>query len=87
MRDATRPDIFVLNATSEAGAVVSQVKERMKAEYTHLNPIQSFIPVSLRPREFLGQKPCLVQELGGQLACVTGKVRSTNFPIQRLSVA
>ena len=90
--DATCPDTFAPSyssrATNEAGAVATQAEDRKEVKYTHLNSAHAFIPVAIETSGVFGVKTMrFVQELGQQLERVTGEVRSTNFLIQRLSVA
>ena len=90
--DATCPDTFAPSyssrATNEAGAVATQAEERKEAKYTHLNSTHAFTLVAIETSGVFGAKTMrFVQELGQRLERVTGEVRSTNFLIQRLSVA
>ena len=90
--DATCPDTFAPSyssrATNEAGAVATQAEERKEAKYSHLNSAHTFTPVAIETSGVFGAKTMrFVQELGQRLERVTGEVRSTNFLIQRLSVA
>ena len=92
MWDATCPDTFAPSyssrATNEAGDVATQAEERKEAKYTHLNSAHIFTPVAIETSGVFGAKTMrFVQELGQWLERVTGEVRSTNFLIQRLSVA
>ena len=59
-----------------------------EAKYSHLNSAHTFTPVAIETSGVFGAKTMrFVQELGQRLERVTGEVRSTNFLIQRLSVA
>ena len=68
--------------------MVTQAEERKDAKYTHLNSAHAFTPVTIETSGVFGAKTMrFVQELGQRLERDTGEVRSTNFLIQRLSVA
>ena len=90
--DATCPDTFApsysASATSEAGAVATQAEERKEAKYVHLNSVHTFTPVAIETSGVFGPKTMrFVRELGQRLERVTGEARSTNYLVQRLSVA
>ena len=68
--------------------MATQAEERKEAKYSHLNSAHAFTPVAIETLGVFGAKTMwFVQELGQRLERVTGEVRSTNFLIQRLSVA
>ena len=68
--------------------MATQAEERKEAKYSHLNSAHAFTPVAIETSGVFGAKTMrFVQELGQRLERVTGEVRSTNFLIQRLSVA
>ena len=91
MWDATCPDTFApsysSNATSEAGFVAASAEER-EAKYSSLGALHCFTPVAIETSGVFGPKSLLfVHELGRRIARVTGEVKSTNYLVQRLSVA
>ena len=71
------------NATSEAGLVAASA-----AKYSNLGALHCFTPVAIETSRVFGPKSLLfVRELGRRIARVTGEVKSTNYLVQRLSVA
>ncbi len=90
--DATCPDTFAPsysgNATRGAGLVAAAAEERKEAKYMGLSSLHCFTPVAIETSGVFGPKSLLfVSELGRRLARVTGELRSTNYLLQRLSVA
>ena len=90
--DATCPDTFApsysSNATSEARLVAASAEERKEAKYSNLGALHCFTPVAIETSGVFGPKSLLfVRELGRRIARVTGEVKSTNYLVQRLSVA
>ena len=62
--------------------------KRKTGRKSNIHTSHAFIPVAIETSGVFGVKTMrFVQELGQQLERVTGEVRSTNFLIQRLSVA
>ena len=70
------------------GLLATQEEERKEAKYSNLNSAHTFTPVAIETSGVFGAKTMrFVQKLGQRLEGVTGEARSTNFLIQRLSVA
>ena len=90
--DATCPDTFapsyIALATSEAGAVAAQAESEKCAKYSHLVSSHIFTPIAIKTSGAIGPSTRgFLKELGLRLKRVTGEANSTQYLLQRLSVA
>ena len=92
MWDATCPDTFSpsyeMSATSEAGAVAALAEMRKEAMYTSFCSTHVFTPVAIEMSGVLGPKSfSFIRELGRRIVHVSAEINSTNYLMQRFSVA
>ena len=90
--DATCPDTFApsyrTHATSEPGRVAALAEDRKVDKYRDLPRSHLFCPLSIETMGAMGPRSLeLVREVGRRIALETGEPRSTDFLLQRLSVA
>lgn len=90
--DATCPDTFTISyrgqATVEAGRVAAQAEVRKLAKYTHLAPHHLIQPVAIETSGALGPSTLrFLADLGKRVSLASGERRSTQYLLQRLSVA
>ena len=90
--DFTCPDTLApshLNAAvTGPGVVASEAEMQKRSKYGCLTHAYHFVPVAVETLGALGEEASnFVHELGGCIATVTGEKRSTEFLLQRLSVA
>ena len=90
--DATCPDSFAASHRSHAahgaGCVAGHAERKKSEKYAHLAPTYQFQPVAIETSGAIGPSSrVFIRELGRRVALETGEVRSTNYLIQRLSVA
>ena len=90
--DATCPDTFApsyrTHATSEPGRVAALAEDRKVDKYRDLPRSHLFCPLSIETMGAMGPRSLeLVREVGRRIAMETGEPRSTDFLLQRLSVA
>ena len=90
--DATCPDTFApsyrLHATQEAGKVAAAAEERKEDKYRYLPSTHGFSPLSIETMGAMGPKSmALLREVGRRVAAESGEPRSTDYVLQRLSVA
>ena len=89
---ATCPDTFApsyrTHATSEPGRVAALVEDRKVHKYRDQPRSHLFCPLSIETMGAMGPRSLeLVREVGRRIALETGEPRSTDFLLQRLSVA
>ena len=90
--DATCPDTFAISyraqATSEAGRVAESAEDRKAEKYRGLPASHSFTPVAIETLGAIGPRSMLfLRDLGRRIALESGEPRSTDYLLQRLSVA
>ena len=94
--DATCPDTFAISyraqATSKAGRVPrtgrESAEDRKAEKYRGLPASHSFIPVAIEILGAIGPRSTLfLRDLGHRIALESGEPRSTDYLLQRLSVA
>ena len=90
--DATCPDTFApsyrANATQEPGKVAEAAEDRKCGKYRDLPPGHFFSPIAIETLGAIGPKSLtLLKEIGGRIRAETGDPRSTEYMLQRLSVA
>ena len=90
--DATCPDTvghsYRTHATSEPGRVAALAEDRKVDKYRDLPRSHLFCPLSIETMGAMGPRSLeLVREVGRRIALETGEPRSTDFLLQRLSVA
>ena len=90
--DATCPDSFAASHRSHAahgaGCVAGHAERKKSEKYAHLAPTYQFQPVAIETSGAIGPSSrVFIRDLGRRVALETGEVRSTNYLIQRLSVA
>ena len=90
--DATCPDTFAPSyraiATQERGRVAAAAEGKKDAKYSSLPPTHCFSPLAIETMGVLGPKSlALVREIGRRITGESGEPRSTDYLLQRLSVA
>ena len=90
--DATCPNTFApsyrTHATSEPGRVAALAEDRKVDKYRDLPRSHLFCPLSIETMGAMGPRSLdLVREVGRRIAMETGEPQSTDFLLQRLSVA
>jgi len=90
--DFTCPDTLAVShlntAVTGPGAVAVEAEAKKKNKYACLAPIYHFVPVAVETLGALGEEAAdFMHELGRRIETVTGERRSTEFLLQRLSVA
>ncbi len=90
--DATCPDTFApsyrTDATPAPGRVAAAAEERKEKKYSSLPPSHFFSPLAIETMGVLGPKSmALVRDLGRRIRLETGEPRSTDYLLQRLSIA
>ena len=90
--DATCPDAFAASyrakATSKEGKVAESAEDRKAAKYISLPAIHIFIPVAIETLGAVGPVSLsFLKDLQYRIAVETGESRSTNYLLERLSVA
>jgi len=90
--DFTCPDTFAAShlnrAVTGAGADTTEAEAKKKLKYSRLSATYRFRPVAMESAGAVGEDAAdFLQELGRRIAAVTGEPRSTEFLLQRLSVA
>ena len=86
------PDTIAISyraqATSEAGRVAESVEDRKAEKYRGLQASHSFTPVAIETLGAIGPRSMLfLRDLGRRIALESGEPRSTDYLLQRLSVA
>ena len=80
--------IIRLHATQEAGRVAAAAEERKEDKYRYLPSTHWFSPLAIETMGAMGPKSmALLREVGRRVAAETGEPRSTDYLLQRLSVA
>ena len=75
-------------ATSKPGHVAALAEDRKAEKYKDLPRSHWFCPLSIETMVAMGPRTLdLVRDVGRQIALETGKPKSTDFVLQRLSVA
>src|SRR5208282_1866578 len=70
------------------GLVATEAERKKRSKYACLTPTYHFIPVAVETFGALGEDAGdFVKALGKSISAVTGEKRSTEFLLQRLSVA
>ena len=90
--DATCPDTFATSyrthATQEAGKVAENAEDRKTEKYRGLPASYSFTPIAIETMGAIGPRSmAFLKALGRRIATESGEPRSTDFLLQRLSVA
>ena len=90
--DATCPDTFAISyraqVTSESGRVAESAEDRKAEKYRGLPASHSFTPVAIETLGVIGPRSMLfLRDLGRRIALESGEPRSTDYLLQRLSVA
>ena len=88
----TCPDTFASSyrgqATREAGGVAAMAEERKSKKYAHLAPHYFIQPVAIETSGAFGPSTLsFLKELGKRISLASGEPRSTQFLLQRLSMA
>ena len=90
--DATCPDTFAIShrpyATQGAGKVAEHTEDRKADKYQDLPPSHIFTPMAVETMGAIGPRSvAFLRQLGSRIARETGEPRSTDFLLQRISVA
>ena len=90
--DATCPDTYApsyrTHATTEPGRVAALAEEKKADKYRDLPRSHWFCPLSIESMGAMGPRTLeLVRDVGRRITLETGDSRSTDFLLQRLSVA
>ena len=90
--DFTCPDTLAPShldtAVNGPGLVATEAERKKRSKYACLTPTYHFIPVAVETFGALGEDAGdFVKALGKRISAVTGEKRSTEFLLQRLSVA
>ena len=90
--DATCPDTLAASyrvyATSMSGKVAAAAEEKKIEKYQNLPPGHLFVPIAIETLGAIGPRSlALLRELGNRIRGETGEAKSTEYLIQRLSVA
>ena len=90
--DATCPDTYApsyrSHATTEPGCVAALAEDRKAEKYRDLPRSHWFCPLSFETMGAAGPRTlALVKEVGRRIAAETGEPKSTDYLLQRLSVA
>jgi len=90
--DFTCPDTLAVShlnaAVTGPGVVATEAERQTRIKYACLTHAYHFVPVAVETLGALGEEASdFVHELGRRIATVTGEKRSTEFLLQRLSVA
>ena len=90
--DATCPDTLApsyrAHATQESGKVAASAEERKCEKYQGLPPGHFFTPVAIETLGAIGPKSMVfLRDLGRRIREVTDEPRSTDYLLQRISVA
>ena len=90
--DVTCPDTFALSyrahATQEPGKVAATAEERKSEKYRGLPPGHMFSPIAIETLGAIGPKSlALLKDLGRRIRSELGEPKSTEYLLQRLSVA
>ena len=90
--DATCPNTFATSyqayTTQEAAKVAENAEDRKAEKYRGLPASHSFTPIAIKTMGAIGPRSmAFLTALGRWIATETGEPRSTDFLLQRLSVA
>ena len=90
--EVTCPDTFALSyrvhATQEPGKVAATAEERKSEKYRGLPPGHMFSPIAIETLGAIGPKSlALLKDLGRRIRSELGEPKSTEYLLQRLSVA
>ena len=90
--DATCPDTFApsyrAHATVEPGRVAAGAEDRKEEKYRDLPSSHMFCPISIETMGAMGPRSLtLVKEVGRRIMAETGEAKSTDYLLQRLSIA
>lgn len=90
--DFTCPDTLATShlntAVTGPGTVANEAEAKKRIKYTCLTPTYHFVPVAVETLGAVGEEAGeFFHELGRRIATVTGERRSTEFLLQRLSIA
>ena len=90
--DATCPDTFApsyrAHATVEPGRVAAGAEDRKEEKYRDLPSSHLFCPISIETMGAMGPRSLtLVKEVGRRIMAETGEAKSTDYLLQRLSIA
>ena len=90
--DFTCPDTLAAShlntAVAGPGAVANEAEAKKRIKYSCLAPTFHFVPVAVETLGAIGEEANeFLHELGRRIASVTGERRSTEFLLQRLSIA
>lgn len=87
VRDTLAPS-YVRSSASEGGAVAAQAEAQKISKYQHLTDRYIFLPVAFETLGGWGKIALrLVKQIGTKIASVSGDNRSTQYLIQRISIA
>ena len=84
--DTLAPSHRVL-ASTEAGAVANEAKNRKKLKYSHLESTHAFVPVVVETLGTLGREAPFLREVACRIKTSTGDPWSHQFLLQRVAVA
>ena len=90
--DFTCPDTLATShlnqAVAGAGVVATEAENKKRLKYTSLSSTYYFVPIAVETLGAFGEEAAdFLHELGRRIVTVTGERRSTEFLLQRLSVA
>jgi Reverse transcriptase (RNA-dependent DNA polymerase) len=90
--DFTCPDSLASSHLHRAvigpGVVANDSESRKKSKYSNLSALYQFVPVAVETLGALGEDAtALLKDIGRRIAAVTFEPRSTQFLLQRLSIA